>query len=160
MDDDRADNQNDPGDEHAVDESPATAPAPPALSSASLDEFLSVAESQQAGDLDDIVIDDPGDEALVAAIDADDADADDEALPDAFASVESVSARTSRGRSLRHVVSAALVRLVGHVVFSLAGLVAGYYILCWLRPRANFLHLDLPGLHVTWREFFARLLER
>jgi hypothetical protein len=26
------------------------------------------------------------------------------------------------------------------------GLVAGYYILCWIEPRGNFLNLRLPGI--------------
>lgn len=43
-------------------------------------------------------------------------------------------------------VPAFVVRLLGHVVFSLLGLVIGYYILCWLEPRGNFLHLNLPGI--------------
>lgn len=43
--------------------------------------------------------------------------------------------------------SATAVTLVGHVIFSLLGLAIGYYVLVWLNPHANFLHLNLPGLH-------------
>ena len=37
-------------------------------------------------------------------------------------------------------------KLIGHVLASLFGLTLGYYLLCWIRPEANFLNLDLPGL--------------
>ena len=40
-----------------------------------------------------------------------------------------------------------LVNLAGHLIFSVLGLVLGYYLLCWIAPDANFLHLRLPGLH-------------
>ena len=43
--------------------------------------------------------------------------------------------------------SATAVTLVGHVIFSLLGLAIGYYVLVWLNPHANFLNLNLPGLH-------------
>lgn len=43
--------------------------------------------------------------------------------------------------------SATAVTLVGHVIFSLLGLAIGYYVLVWLNPHANFLKLNLPGLH-------------
>ncbi|MBN1852558.1 MAG: Hsp70 family protein [Pirellulales bacterium] len=36
--------------------------------------------------------------------------------------------------------------VIGYIVSSLLGLAIGYYILCWIRPEANFLHLDLPGI--------------
>ena len=39
-----------------------------------------------------------------------------------------------------------VVFLTGYLVASLAGLAIGYYILCWIRPGANFLGLNLPGL--------------
>jgi hypothetical protein len=31
-------------------------------------------------------------------------------------------------------------------VASVLGLSLGYYILCWIKPEANFLELNLPGL--------------
>lgn len=40
-----------------------------------------------------------------------------------------------------------LAYLAGHLIFSVLGLVVGYYVLCWIAPDANFLHLRLPGLH-------------
>jgi hypothetical protein len=42
--------------------------------------------------------------------------------------------------------SSLLVRLAGHIVFALLGLALGYYILCWIDPRGNVLHLPLPGI--------------
>jgi hypothetical protein len=33
-------------------------------------------------------------------------------------------------------------------VFAVLGLAIGYYILMWLRPEWNVLHLRLPGLRV------------
>lgn len=36
--------------------------------------------------------------------------------------------------------------LIGHVLASTIGLVVGYYILCLIRPEANFLNLPLPGV--------------
>ncbi|MEX2112574.1 MAG: Hsp70 family protein [Pirellulales bacterium] len=41
-----------------------------------------------------------------------------------------------------------LIMLAGHVVFAALGLAIGYYILMWLRPEWNVLHLRLPGLRV------------
>ncbi|MEX2169476.1 MAG: Hsp70 family protein [Pirellulales bacterium] len=35
---------------------------------------------------------------------------------------------------------------LGHALASTIGLTIGYYILCWIRPEANFLELNLPGL--------------
>jgi molecular chaperone DnaK len=37
-------------------------------------------------------------------------------------------------------------KLLGHLVAAAIGLAVGYYILCWIRPEANFLDLNLPGL--------------
>ncbi len=39
-----------------------------------------------------------------------------------------------------------MIMLAGHVVFAVLGLAIGYYILMWLRPEWNVLHLRLPGL--------------
>ena len=36
--------------------------------------------------------------------------------------------------------------VTGHVVASFLGIALGYYILCWIRPSANFLNWDLPGI--------------
>lgn len=52
---------------------------------------------------------------------------------------------SSRARPQRSVRSAVL-QAIGHLLFSLLGLALGYYILCWLKPEANFLDLPLPGL--------------
>ena len=49
-------------------------------------------------------------------------------------------------KARRSSTRSAVINLVGHVVFSGLGLLAGYYALCWLRPEANFLQLKLPGL--------------
>jgi hypothetical protein len=37
-------------------------------------------------------------------------------------------------------------QLLGHLIAAIVGLTLGYYILCWIRPDANFLDLNLPGL--------------
>jgi hypothetical protein len=39
-----------------------------------------------------------------------------------------------------------VVNLVAHVMSSVLGLSLGYYILCWIKPESNFLHLNLPLL--------------
>jgi molecular chaperone DnaK len=77
------------------------------------------------------------DSALAEASAADDAEALADEAPRQWASsgVRRVSRR-----------SATAITLVGHVIFSLLGLAIGYYVLVWLNPHANFLHLDLPGL--------------
>jgi molecular chaperone DnaK len=41
-----------------------------------------------------------------------------------------------------------MIMLAGHLVFAVLGLAIGYYILMWLRPEWNVLHLRLPGLRV------------
>lgn len=40
-----------------------------------------------------------------------------------------------------------LVYVGGHIVASVLGLAIGYWILCLIRPSANFLDWNLPGLH-------------
>jgi len=37
-----------------------------------------------------------------------------------------------------------IVVLCGHLIFSVAGLVIGYLLLCWINPELNFLEIDLP----------------
>lgn len=44
--------------------------------------------------------------------------------------------------------SSMLLTLVGYVVFSVLGLICGYYLLCWANPDANFLNLRLPGIEL------------
>lgn len=46
------------------------------------------------------------------------------------------------GRSTTSMV----VNIIGHFTASILGLAIGYYILCWMKPSANFLELNLPGL--------------
>jgi hypothetical protein len=53
---------------------------------------------------------------------------------------------TSGGRSSRHSTLRTVVNISGHIIASTAGLVLGYYILCYIAPQANFLNLTLPGL--------------
>jgi len=52
----------------------------------------------------------------------------------------------SIGRRSSHSTSRMLVNVAGHILASTAGLVIGYYILCYIAPQANFLNLSLPGL--------------
>jgi len=42
-----------------------------------------------------------------------------------------------------------IISLLGHLIASTLGLAVGYYVLCYIAPHANFLELDLPGLHPT-----------
>ncbi len=48
----------------------------------------------------------------------------------------------------RHAKSNSMFGLyaLGHIMASMVGLVIGYYLLCYVRPEANFLDLHLPGL--------------
>lgn len=61
-------------------------------------------------------------------------------FPDSHPGIQLERAPRKRG-------TGTLAYLTGHLLFSALGLVVGYYLLCWLAPDANFLHLRLPGLH-------------
>ncbi len=37
-----------------------------------------------------------------------------------------------------------IVNIVGHLLASALGLTIGYFVLCWIKPEANFLHVPLP----------------
>lgn len=52
--------------------------------------------------------------------------------------------RTKRRKS--NSAARTIVNLVAHLTSSVLGLSLGYYILCWMRPESNFLHLNLPLL--------------
>jgi hypothetical protein len=39
-----------------------------------------------------------------------------------------------------------VINVVGFVVFSVLGLVIGYYLVCLISPESNVLNWDLPGL--------------
>ncbi len=73
--------------------------------------------------------------------------AGDEADSDEF----DLDVRRGTATSMRKNASASrkiLIMLAGHVVFAVLGLAIGYYILMWLRPEWNVLHLRLPGLRI------------
>jgi hypothetical protein len=52
--------------------------------------------------------------------------------------------RRKRRRSNSGIRS--MINLVAHLMSSVLGLALGYYILCWIKPESNFLHLNLPLL--------------
>lgn len=59
---------------------------------------------------------------------------------------QSSAVRSSAAHSVGPASLGLAVRFGGHVVFGVLGLVIGYYILCWIEPRGNFLNLPLPGI--------------
>ena len=56
--------------------------------------------------------------------------------------VDASGSRTKRKKPPRNTA----IAVVGHVIFAMLGLLVGYYILMWINPRYNTLHLPLPGL--------------
>ena len=64
-------------------------------------------------------------------------DESDAALFDRPQHEVSAAPRRARGSSLT---------LIGHIIAPLVGIALGYYLLCYIQPRANVLNLSLPGL--------------
>jgi molecular chaperone DnaK len=62
---------------------------------------------------------------------------------DPSAGVSSSAARPKKRGSGPRKTS---IMLAGHVIFAVLGLLIGYYILMWIDPRFNTLHIRLPGL--------------
>lgn len=64
---------------------------------------------------------------------------------DSLAYSESPARRRARRRGA-DPTARMIVNLVAHLLSSVLGLALGYYILCWISPQSNFLHLQLPLL--------------
>ena len=83
------------------------------------------------------------------------ADEDDAAAPQAPADDETAGkpfeqldlrGDASRTKKRKPQPRTTAITIAGHVVFATLGLLIGYYILMWINPRFNTLHLRLPGL--------------
>jgi hypothetical protein len=70
---------------------------------------------------------------------------DDDLVPADIPGFESRSARVNAPESGQ---SHLILKIVGLAISGLFGLLLGYYILAWVAPDGNFLHLPLPGLPV------------
>ncbi len=68
--------------------------------------------------------------------------ADIDSPDDGISSIGSIKSRPRRSKPN----STLAIYAVGHVLASVLGLALGYYLLCYVRPEANFLDLPLPGL--------------
>lgn len=64
----------------------------------------------------------------------------------ATAGNNAASSANSRSAAQSRSQKKLLFDLAKHIVSAVVGLAIGYYILCYLRPEANFLNLPLPGV--------------